>query len=190
MRKLLLVSVISLVPLLNGCVPLLVGGAVGAGALMASDRRTSGVYLEDQNIELKGYREISNRYRDNSHINFTSFNRVVLMTGEAATEEIKKEAEQYVRTIPEVRNVFNEVVIGGNSSLGARSNDSVITSKVKTRFVDNGGRFYANHIKVVTENGVVYLMGIVDKTEADAAAEIASTTSGVQRVVRVFEYTS
>ncbi len=187
MRKLLLLCVMCLLPLLNACVPLLIGGAVGAGALVATDRRTSGTYVEDNNIELKAYREISHKYRDNSHINFTSFNGVVLMTGEAATEAIKKDAEAFVRTVPNVRNVFNEVAIAGNSSLGARSNDTAITSKVKTRFV-SGRQFMANHVKVITENQVVYLMGIVTKEEADAAAEIASTTSGVQRVVRVFEY--
>jgi osmotically-inducible protein OsmY len=188
MRKLLLFSLLSLVPLLNGCVPLLIGGAVGAGALIATDRRTSGTYIDDQNIELRAYREISHKYRDNSHVNFTSFNGVVLLTGEAANEDIKKEAEKFVRATANVRNVFNEVVVGGNSALGSRTNDTAITSKVKTRFVSNGGRFWANHVKVVTEQGVVYLMGLVTKQEGDAAAEIASTTSGVQRVVRVFEY--
>jgi osmotically-inducible protein OsmY len=188
MRKFLLFSLFSLLPLLNGCIPLLIGGAVGAGALMATDRRTSGTYIDDQNIELKAYREISHKYRENSHVNFTSFNGVVLITGEAANEDIKKDAEQYVRSISNVRNVFNEVVVGGNSSLGSRSNDTAITSKVKTRFVSNGGRFWANHVKVITEQGVVYLMGLVTKQEGDAAAEVASTTSGVQRVVRVFEY--
>lgn len=188
MRKVLLLLVLALLPLLHGCVPLLIGGAVGAGALMATDRRPSGIYLEDQNIEVKAYREISRKYRDDSHINFTSYNQVVLMTGEAQTEDIKKTAETYVRSIPGVRNVFNEVAIGPNSSIGSRSADTGITSKVKTRFVSNMGKFYPNHVKVITENRVVYLMGILTKAEADTASEVAATTSGVERVVRVFEY--
>ena len=186
--KLFLLSLLILISLLNACAPLIIGGAVGAGALMAGDRRTSGTFVEDQNIELKAYREVSNKYRDSSHINFTSYNRVLLMSGEASSEQIKRDAEQFARSIEGVRNVVNEVAIAGNSSLGSRTNDAGITTKVKARFLDNGGRFYPNHVKVVTENAVVYLMGLVNKPEGDAAAEIASTTTGVERVVRVFEY--
>ena len=118
----------------------------------------------------------------------TSYNYNVLITGEAGSEAIKKDIEVIVRDIPNVKNVFNEVLVAGNSSLAARGNDTAITSKVKTRFLGNAGKFSPNHIKVVTENSVVYLMGIVTKSEAEAATEVASTTSGVQRVVKLFEY--
>lgn len=188
MRKFFLLLLI--LPVLQGCIPLIVGGAIGAGALLVSDRRPSGAYVLDQRIEITAIKQISGRYRDNSHINVVSYNGNVLLSGEAADEKVKSEAEAIVRTIDGVKTVFNEVTIAGNSSLGSRSNDTAITAKVKTRFLSNAGRFSPNHVKVVTENSVVYLMGIVTKSEADAAAEVTSTTTGVQRVVKLFEYKS
>jgi osmotically-inducible protein OsmY len=188
MRKFLLL--LSLLPVLQGCIPLLVGGAIGAGALLVADRRPSGAYVRDERIEVTAIKQINDRYRDNSHINVVSYNGNVLLSGEAANEKVKSEVEAIVRTIEGVKTVFNEVTIAGNSSLASRSNDTAITSKVKTRFLANRGRFSPNHVKVVTENSVVYLMGIVNKSEGDAAAEVASTTTGVQRVVKLFEYRS
>ena len=187
MRKFFLLLVLAL-PVLQGCIPLIIGGAVGAGALLVTDRRPSGAYVKDERIEIAAIKAINDRYRSNSNINVTSYNGNVLMSGEAADEKVKSETEAIVRTIEGVKTVFNEVIIAGNSSLGSRSNDTAITSKVKTRFLSNGGRFSPNHIKVVTENSVVYLMGIVTKSEADAAAEVTSTTTGVQRVGKLFEY--
>ncbi len=188
MRKFLLLLLF--LPVLQGCIPLLVGGAIGAGALLVTDRRPSGAYVRDERIEITAIKQISDRYRENSHINVVSYNGNVLLSGEAANEKVKSEVEAILRTVEGVKTVFNEVTIAGNSSLGSRSNDTAITSKVKTRFLSNRGRFSPNHIKVVTENSVVYLMGIVNKSEADAAAEVASTTTGVQRVVKLFEYRS
>ncbi len=181
-----LVLVAALLPTLQGCVPVVAGG-VTAGALMASDRRTSGIYIEDQNIELKAVARMNQQLAERVHINVTSFNLNVLLTGEAPTEALRAEAEQIVRSLPHVRQVYNEIVIAAPSSLSARSSDSLITTHVKTRMVQSN-KFNANHVKVVTEAGTVYLMGLVTRQEADDATEIARTTSGVKRVVRVFEY--
>ena len=188
MHKFLLLLTLSVLPALQGCIPLIIGGAIGAGALLVSDRRPAGTYVKDEGIEIAAIKRINDRYRDTSNINVTSYNQNVLLSGEAGTEKIKADAEQITRSDGRVKNVFNEITIAGNSSLGSRGNDTAITSKVKTRFLANAGRFSPNHIKVVTENNTVYLMGIVTKSEADAATEVASTTAGVQRVVKLFEY--
>jgi osmotically-inducible protein OsmY len=174
-----------LVPGLQACVPVVATG-VGAAALMAADRRTTGIYIEDENIEWK----VVGRMKDDttgSHVNATSFNRRVLITGETPTEATKKQIEDNVRSIPNVREVVDELQIGGVSSMTARGNDGLITSNVKARMVNNP-KFSPNHIKVVTEANVVYLMGLVTPEEADAATEVARTTQGVSRVVKVFEY--
>ena len=170
---------------LQGCFPLAVTG-VGMGALMAADRRTTGTYIEDEGIEWKALarlREIS----VGAHVNATSFNRRVLLTGEAPTEATKTQIGEAIRTIPNVKEVANELQIAGPSSLASRGNDALITSNVKARMVNNG-KFSPQHVKVVTEAGVVYLMGLVSPTEGDAAVEVARNTSGVSRVVKVFEY--
>lgn len=172
---------------LQGCFPVVAAG-VGAGVMMAQDRRTSGAYVEDEAIETKAFDRIGKAYKDsNVHVNVTSFNRNVLISGEVPSEMVKAEIGKLVRGIENVRNVNNELVVSGVSSLTARSSDSLITSDVKLRFVQDK-RFNADHVKVVTENGTVFLMGIVKHAEADAATEVASTTGGVQRVVRLFEY--
>ena len=171
---------------LQGCFPVVATGA-GTGVLMAEDRRTSGTYIEDQGIELKAANRLSDKFKDTVHVNITSYNRIVLMTGEVPNEAAKQEAERIVQGTPNVRNVVNELAIAGNSSYTSRSNDTYLTSKVKVRFVDMG-KFQANHVKVVTENNVVYLLGLVTHKEADNAVELARTTSGVQKVVKVFEY--
>jgi osmotically-inducible protein OsmY len=179
---------IAVPPLLQGCVPMVAAGA-GAGVLVATDRRTSGTYIEDEGIEVRAGSRISDKYKDRVHVNLTSFNRTILLTGEAPTAEIKADLEKIVGEVPNVRSVANEVQIAGISSLTARGNDSFITSKVKARFVDLG-KFSANHVKVVTEAGTVYLMGMVTRQEADDAVEIARTTGGVSKVVKLFEYVS
>jgi osmotically-inducible protein OsmY len=171
---------------LQGCFPVVATGA-GAGVLMAEDRRTSGTYIEDQGIELKTSNRLDEKFKDTVHINVTSYNRNVLMTGEVPTDTTKQEAEKIVRAVPNVSNILNELAIAGNSSYSTRSNDTYLTSKVKVRFVDLG-KFQANHVKVVTENNVVYLLGMVTRKEAENAVEIARTTSGVQKVVKLFEY--
>lgn len=173
-------------PLLQGCFPVVAGG-VGAGVVMATDRRTSGIYIEDQGIELKAQSRVSEKLKDQVHLNVTSYNLAALMTGEAQTEALRTEAENIVKTVPSVRQVFNEMAIAAPSSYGARSNDSYITTKVKARMVD-ANKFNVTHVKVVTEASVVYLLGLVTKQEAELATEIARTTTGVTKVVKLFEY--
>jgi osmotically-inducible protein OsmY len=137
-----------------------------------------------------GYRGSANRIIrkfGDSHVNVTSYNRMVLLTGEVGSAAAKTEAGQVAQAVENVRGVFNEIQVAGNSSLTARANDSYLTSKVKARFVDSG-KLNALHVKVVSESGVVYLMGMVKRQEAEVATELARTTGGVQKVVRVFEY--
>ena len=171
--------------LLQGCVPLAATG-IGAAALMVGDRRSTGVYVEDENIEWKARGRLIDRFKD-THVNVTSFNLTVLLTGEVPSEQVKTEVADAIRAITSVKNVVNELVIGGNTAYTARANDSLITTNVKTRFINNG-KFSINHVKVVTESGTAFLMGIVTREEAEAATELARTTGGVSRVVKVFEY--
>ena len=171
----------------SACVPVLIGGAIVGTAAVATDRRSVGAQLDDELIEDKAGLAIAERFKGGFHVNITSFNGIVLLTGEVPTDRARAEVEQVVRVNPRVRAVQNELVVGSVTDIGSRSNDTLITSKVKTRFVE-ANKFQINFVKVVTENGVVYLMGIVRREEGDAAAEIARTTSGVQRVVKVFEY--
>jgi osmotically-inducible protein OsmY len=169
---------------LQACAPLAVGAAAGA-ALVATDRRSSGMYVEDESIEWRIIDKL--RAFPDAHVNGTSYNRRVLLTGEAPNEATKAKIEEAVRGVLNVREVVNELQVAGASSLAARGNDSLITTNVKARMVNNG-KFSTNHVKVVTEANVVYLMGLVNGTEADAAVEIARNAQGVSRVVKVFEY--
>ncbi|MEP6996978.1 MAG: BON domain-containing protein [Betaproteobacteria bacterium] len=174
--------------LLNGCIPLAITGVI-ATAQIATDRRTTGAQLDDELIEDKAIAQIADRLKSDLHVNVTSYNGIVLLTGEVPTETAKNDVAQIARSMSKVRVVQNELVIGPTSSLSARTNDTLITSKVKARFVE-ARKFQINHVKVVTERSVVYLMGVVRRDEGDAAAETARTISGVQRVVKVFEYIS
>lgn len=177
----------ALITQFTACVPVIVGGAA-AGGVMAADRRTSGIYVEDENIELKAVKKMETNLGEDAHVNVTSYNRNVLLTGEVPVAESKTKAESLVKEIANTLSITNEIAVGPKSSLGSRSNDTYLTSKVKTKFVTEN-KFPANYVKVVTENSVVYLMGIVTKAEGDAAADIASNTDGVTKVVKVFEYT-
>ncbi len=172
-------------PALQGCFPAVVAG-VGTGVTATFDRRTLGTQTEDEAIEWKASSRVDDKLRDRGHFNFTSYNRQVLLSGEVASDEIKAEAERIVAAIPNVRGVFNELVVGASSSLTARSNDAYTTSKVKARFVD-AGKFNAVHVKVVTEAGSVFLMGLVTQAEADSAIQVARTTTGVRRVIPLLE---
>jgi osmotically-inducible protein OsmY len=183
------IALLLLLPLVQGCAPLLVGGAVAGGASVAADRRTMGSITEDEGIELKASDRIRARHKAGTHVNVTSYNRIVLLTGEVPDAATRADVERIARGVEHVRSVYNETIVAGVTSLTARSNDAIITSKVKGRFVDSN-RFNALHVKVVTENAVVYLMGLVSKSEAADATEIARTTSGVQKVVRLFEHTN
>ncbi len=182
-----LVFALLLVPFLSGCA-LLVATGVVSGVAMSQDRRTSGTFVDDEGIEIKGGQRVSERYGDNVHVNITSFNRNVLLTGEAPSEAAKADIGNMVKGVEGVRSVINEITVGTVSTFASRSNDALVTSKVKGRFID-GGKFQINHVKVVTENGVVYLLGLVSREEAESAVSIASSTGGVRKVVKVFEYT-
>jgi len=154
---------------------------------MIADRRISENYIADEAIEDRALLRIGQRLGDRAHVNVTSYNLDVLLTGEAFDEAAKTEVQNIVQGVPNVKAVTNEIRVAPTSSLSARSNDTYITSKVKARFVE-ANRFSANNVKVVTEAGVVYLLGLVTRGEADAATEIARTTGGVTKVVRIFEY--
>ena len=186
-RILSLLALAGAVPLLQGCFAVAAAG-VGATAMVAEDRRTTGIYFEDQNIELKIHNAIGQKYAKDElvQVSATAFNRFVLLTGEAPTEEVKKDIGVIALGVENVRNVQNEIQVAAPASLGQRTDDSLTTSKVKTRFVTEN-QFQANYVKVVTRSDVVFLMGLVTPKEADAATEIARTTGGVQKVVRVFE---
>lgn len=175
--------------LMSACAPLLIGGAMASGALMYSDRRTSGAQLEDQAIELKAGPRLKEALGDRAHLNVTSYNRLVLITGEVASEADREAAQKAIAGIENVRSTVNEAAVMGLSSLTSRSSDALLTSKVKAAFIDNGN-LQANAVKVVTERATVHLMGRVTEKEAAKAAEVASTVSGVQKVVRVFEMIS
>lgn len=186
MRKYLPLLLLAVIPALQGCFPVVATG-VGAGALMVADRRTSGAYIEDQGIELKAMNRLNEKFNETVQVTVTSYNRNVLLTGQAPTEALKNDVEQTVRSVPNVASVLNEMTVGPLTTFSSHSNDTYITSKVKGRMID-ANKFPINHVKVVTEDGVVYLLGIVTRQEADDAVEIARTTNGVKKVVKVFEY--
>ena len=188
LRLTLLASALAATTLMSGCA-LLVGGAIVGSSMVAVDRRTSGTQLEDQSIELKAVKRAGELLGDRGHINVTSYNRLVLITGEVPTEADKAAVEQAVTRIENVRSVVNELVITLPSSIGNRSNDTLITSKVKASLVD-AKDVQVNAYKVVTERSVVYLMGRVTEREADRAAYIARGVSGVRKVVKVFDVIS
>jgi osmotically-inducible protein OsmY len=174
---------------LSGCAALVVGGAAVGTALMVTDRRTSGAVLEDQAIELKAMNRVRDVLGERGHVNPTSYNRTLLLTGEVPGEAERTAAERAVAGIDNLKGVVNELAVMGNTSLTARSNDSILTGKVKASFVD-AKDLQANAVKVVTERGTVYLMGRVTEREATRATELARGVSGVQKVVRVFEVLS
>jgi osmotically-inducible protein OsmY len=185
--RLAIIALLATLPFLQGCAPLIAGGAAATGIVISQDRRTVGSLTEDEGIELKAASRVGERFKDGVHVNVTSYNRMVLLTGEVPDAAARTEAERIAWAVENVRGVHNEMAIAGVSSYTVRSNDALITSKVKARFLD-GQKFNPLHVKVVTENSIVYLMGLVRKQEANDATEIARTTSGVQKVVRVFEF--
>jgi osmotically-inducible protein OsmY len=178
-------ALVTLLPMLQGCVPAIIGGAA-VGVMSAHDRRSTGTQADDETTEWKASNHVPDQYKMFSHTNFTSYNRRVLITGEVPSEEAKSAIEAEIRKLDGVREVYNELGIGPASSLGSRSTDSYIDSKVKARLVDSN-QISANHIKVVTERAVVHLMGIVNAREAKVAVDVARTTSGVKKVVNVLE---
>lgn len=181
------VAAAALCATLSACAPLLVGTAVVGGTLVATDRRTSGAQLEDEGIELRGTNRARDAIGDRGHVNITSYNRQVLLTGEVPTAQDKQLVEQVVSKVENVRGIVNELGVMGTSSLTQRSSDVLITGRVKAAFVDTKD-LSANVFKVVTERGTTYLMGRVTQTEAARATEVTRSISGVQKVVRIFEY--
>lgn len=178
----------ALIPALAGCFGA-VGVGVGAGALIAADRRPAETYLTDEAIEVRISNRIKEQFGKNASVVVTSYNRSVLLIGQVPDAATKSAAEKIASGVPNVKAISNELQVAGPTSLRSDSNDAYITTKVKARFLD-ANKFATNHVKVVTEAGAVYLLGIVTKREADAAADIARTTAGVQKVVRVFEIIS
>jgi osmotically-inducible protein OsmY len=182
------VVLLALLPalLLQGCVGVAVVGA-GSAAISASDRRTTGVQIEDERIELVSSNRFGEAFGDKAHINITSYNRNVLLTGEVADAAAREQVEKIVRGVPNVRGITNDLQVGPLATLSSRAGDAGTTGKVKARFVD-ANKFNVVHVKVVTEASVVYLLGIVTEAEANDAVDVARTTGGVRKVVKVFEY--
>ena len=178
----------SLLVSLQGCVAVVAGGMV-AGAVSATDRRTLGAQTEDKAIAVKAETRLPQIVGDAGHVNINSYNRKVLLTGEVRDEEMKRAVEKEVRSITNVDNVMNELLVAGPSSYTSRSSDALITSKVKLSLADKK-TVSANSFKVVTERGNVYLMGLVTQREGNIAAQVAQGVSGVMRVTKIFEYIS
>lgn len=170
---------------LSACAPVIIGGAV-VGSLMATDRRTSGTQVEDEGIELRAASRLRDNLGERGHVNVTSYNRQVLLTGEVPTAQDKQLVEQVVSKVENVRAIVNEIAVLGNATLTQRSSDVLVTGRVKAGFVDAQDLF-SNAFKVTTERGTTYLMGRVTQREADRATDIARGTTGVQKVVRVLE---
>jgi len=185
-RSLALFAALCAVTVLPGCFEAAVIGG-GAAVMSVVDRRTTGTQIEDEGIELRSANRIGERYGDRAHVNVTSFNRNVLLTGEVPDAGAKSEVEKIVRGLANVRGVTNETQVAGVSAYSARASDATLTGKVKARFLD-ASKFNPLQVKVVTEASVVYLLGIVTEKEAAEAAELARTTGGVRKVVKVFEY--
>ncbi|SDM33033.1 Osmotically-inducible protein OsmY, contains BON domain [Oryzisolibacter propanilivorax] len=176
----------SLAASLTACVPLVIGGSAVVGTLIAVDRRTTGAQVEDEGIELRAANRIRETLGERVHVNVTSYNRQVLLTGEASSAGDVQKVEQVVRTVENVQSIVNDVGVMAQTSLSQRSADTFITGKVRASLVD-ARDLSASAFKVVTERNVVYLMGRVTQREAKRAAEIARGVDGVRKVVRVFE---
>ncbi|MFT7229166.1 MAG: osmotically-inducible protein OsmY [Methylophilaceae bacterium] len=171
---------------LTACFTAALGGAAAGGAV-ALDRRTVGIYLEDENIEIKAVQQIRKALGDEAHVNVTSYNLRVLLTGEVPNAEAKAGAENITKSVKSVKNIINELTIGFKSGISDRAKDAYLTSKIKAKFIAEKN-FSSNTVKIVTEAKVAYLMGIVNEREAALATEIARTTDGVEKVVKVLEY--
>ncbi len=181
-----LLAALAATTVLSACAPLLIGGAIVGGSMVATDRRTSGTQVDDQAIELKGIKRVNDTIGDRGSVSVTSYNRIALLTGTTTSEVDKAAVERSISAIENVRSVINEIAVGTASSFGNRSNDTYLTSKVKASIVDTKD-IQVNAFKVVTERGIVYLMGRVTERESNRAADIARGVGGVQKVVKVFE---
>lgn len=181
MRYLNFVLIIAVLATVSGCAG--VAAKVGGNT---TDRRSAGTQVEDDTIETKAMERIQEKYKDAVQANITSYNRFVLITGQALSEELKNNTERIVYSVPNVKKIANEMFVGALATSSSRRTDSGITSDI--RYALNKNKSITGTIKITTDRGVVYLLGLVTHAEANAASEIASTTTGVQKVVRVFEY--
>ena len=187
-RVAVLLAVVSVAGALSACAPLMIGGVFMSG-MVASDRRTSGSQVEDEGIELRASSRISENLGDRAHVNVTSYNRQVLLTGEVPSEQDKQLVERVVTGVDNVRSIVNELALMGSSTLTQRASDSLVTGKVKASLLD-AKDLSSSAFKVVTERGTVYLMGRVTQREATRATEVISGVSGVMKVVRILEIIS
>ncbi len=171
---------------LQGCEVALLGAAAGGTYSAFEDRRSSGTQIDDEAIELRIGNRVAERFGDKAHVNVNSYNRVALLTGEAPDEATRAEIEKIAGGVAAAHGIVNEIVVGAPTSMSSRASDSFITSKVKARLLDARG-VSPVHVKVATEAGTVYLMGVVTEQEAEQAVELARTTGGVRKVVKIFE---
>lgn len=179
-------ALVAMLPLLTGCTPAVLVAGAAVGVMSAHDRRSTGVQADDEVSEWKGYNRLPPQYANTAHVNFTAYNRVLLVTGEVPDDEARRAIVEMAEKVDGIKRVHNELVIRPVSSLASRSNDAFISSKFKARLLESR-QVSANHIKPLTENGVLFLMGVVNEREALIAVNIARTTDGVRKVVNVME---
>ena len=186
LRLVLAVVVVSVLPQLSGCVPAVLVTGAAVGVMSAHDRRSTGVQADDEVAEWKGSNRLSARFADSAHANFTAYNRILLISGEARDEETRSAIGEMAAGIEGIKKVHNELVVAPNSTYSSRSNDAFVTSKFKARLLESN-QLSANHIKPVTENSTLFLLGVVNEREAKVAVAIARTTDGVRKVVNLLE---
>ena len=186
LRMIFSAALIGALPLLSGCVPAVLVTGAAVGVMSAHDRRSTGVQADDEVAEWKGGNRLPARFADSAHANFTAYNRILLITGEVRDEETQRAIGEMAAGIEGIKKVHNELVVAPISSYSSRSNDAFITSKFKTRLLESN-QLSANHIKPVSENGTLFLLGIVNERESKVAVAIARTTDGVRKVVNLLE---
>ena len=190
MKPIYAIATAVLIGVLQGCAPIIVGGAAAGGVTIAEDKRTTGTIVDDKGIEFKLANALADdRALGTTHINVTSLNGVVLLSGQVPTPALRTRAEEIARKIQKVRDVHNELQIGHNSSFSSRTQDTWITTKIVSKLLGDAGVSEAR-IKVVTEAGTVFLMGLVTHQQAGRAVAVAQSTDGVKRIVKLFEYTN
>jgi osmotically-inducible protein OsmY len=189
LRTIFLLSAIITLPSLSGCVPAMLVTGAAATAISINDRRSTGTQADDETSEWKGSNRLPAKYRDVAHVNFTAYNRILLVSGEAPDEDARQAIGAMAEKIEGIRKLHNELVIGPAASLSSRTNDAFVSSKFKARLLESN-QLSANHIKPITENGTLFVMGMVNEREAKVAIAIARTTDGVRKVVNLLEIIS
>ena len=185
-RTLVTAVLVGVFPLIQGCVPALLVTGAAVTVMSAHDRRSTGTQADDETSEWKGGNRMPAQYRGAAHVNFTAYNRILLLTGEVPDDEARQRIGAMAEKIEGIRQVHNELVVGPPAAFSSRSNDAFVSSKFRTRLVESS-QLSVNHIKAITENGTLFLMGIVNEQEAKVAVAIARTTDGVRKVVNVLE---